>query len=278
MSSPQFPTYGRGDDPDESPHEEHYAAPAPYGQGTYSHGAEHPGYAEPQQQQPQQPQPPQYAPPPQYAQPQQPPSPYAQPPAYRPGAPYGAPAQPQPHELPTYGRPQTAASRDPRAARVVLIAAIIAGVYGLLALSVQRVALREIAQAPGSPLNHPLRTDVIDTAGQLLLLVVGGAALGLWLRDLLARRKAARAIDPVELVGLGLIGVALIPLVIWAVMVLSTGLGAVDDAVDRLPTAYGWGGVGLLLLAGGFALGYRELRPEVANPVVQAAPDRPPWE
>jgi hypothetical protein len=155
---------------------------------------------------------------------------------------------------------------------------VIAAVYGLLVISVQRVSIREIAQLPGSPLNHPLRTDVIDTIGQLLILIVGLAALGMWLRDLLSRRKAGRDPDPIELTGLGLIALALIPLLIWFVMVLSTGMGSIDDSLDRLPTAYGWGGFGLLLLAVGFALGYRELRPPVANPVVQAAPDRPPWE
>jgi hypothetical protein len=143
---------------------------------------------------------------------------------------------------------------------------------------VQRVSIREIAQLPGSPLNHPLRTDVIDTIGQLLIILVGVAALGMWLRDFLNRRKAAREPDPIELIGLGLVAVSLIPLLIWFVMVLSTGMGSIDDSLDRLPTAYGWGGTGLLILAVGFGLGYRELRPPVANPIVQAAPDRPPWE
>jgi hypothetical protein len=61
-------------------------------------------------------------------------------------------------------------------------------------------------------------------------------------------------------------------------MVLSTGMGSIDDSLDRLPTAYGWGGTGLLILAVGFALGYRELKADVGNPVVQAPPTRPPWE
>jgi predicted acyltransferase len=161
---------------------------------------------------------------------------------------------------------------------VVLLAAVIAAVYGLLVVSVQRVSLREISQAPGSPLNHPLRTDVLDTIGQLLILIVGVAALVMWLRDLQVRRKARRELDPFELGGLGLVALSLIPILIWLGMVLSTGLGAIDDSLHRLPTAYGWGGFGLLLLALGFALGYRELKPEVSNPVVQAAPDRPPWE
>jgi hypothetical protein len=145
-------------------------------------------------------------------------------------------------------------------------------------LSIQRVSLREISQAPGSPLNHPLRTDVIDTIGQLLILIVGLAALGMWLRDLVSRRKAGRQPDPVELGGLGLVAVSLIPILIWFVMVVSTGMGAIDNSLSRLPTAYGWGGVGLLILAAGFALGYRELRPPVSDLVVRAAPDRPPWE
>jgi hypothetical protein len=73
-----------------------------------------------------------------------------------------------------------------------------------------------------------------------------------------------------------LVALSLIPILVWFVMVLSTGVGSIN--VDRLPTAYGWGGFGLLMLAAGLALGYRELRPPVPNPVVQAAPDRPPWE
>jgi len=301
MSSPQFPTYGRGDDPDEPDPAEHYAKPTPYG------GSHYGPYAPPQPDQqgapPGQPQPgprgdqlsgphgqtqpSQYgqAPPSQYAGAPQPaeyagqPAAHYQPPAYRPGHPYGPPAHPQQQELPTYGRDdQPAVPRDPRAARVVLLALVIAAVYGLLVLSVQRVSLREISQAPGSPLNHPLRTDVIDTIGQLLILIVGVAAIAMWLRDLLNRRKAGRQPDPVELGGLGLVAVSLIPILVWLVMVLSTGMGAIDDSLHRLPTAYGWGGMGLLILAAGFALGYRELRPEVPNPIVQAAPDRPPWE
>jgi hypothetical protein len=260
MSSQDFPTYGRGENPDESREDEHYAKPVPYGQpGLPQFGVPN-QYAE---------QPPPAA----YDQP--PPGAYNQPPAYRPGAPYGPPATPQPHELPTYGRP---APRDPRAARVVLLAAVIAGIYGLLVISVQRISLREISQLPGSPLNHPLRTDAIDTIGQLLTLVVGLAALAMWLRDVLNRRKDNRQPDPIELTGLGLVALSLIPILIWFVMVLTTGMGAIDDSLHRLPTAYGWGGTGLLILALGLALGYRELKPEVRNPVVQQAPDRPPWE
>jgi hypothetical protein len=277
MSSPQFPTYGRGDQPEEPRDDEHYAKPAPYGGNTYGGSS----YGDPSQ-------PGAYLAPPQPGAYPDPagaaPGPYGdqhgynQPPAYRPGSPYGQPAHPQQHQLPTYGRDQAPAPRDPRAARVLLLATIIATVYGLLVISVQRVSLREISQAPGSPLNHPLRTDVIDTIGQLLVLLVGVAALVMWLRDVLARRKVGRQPDPVELGGLGLIAVSLVPLLIWMIMVLTTGMGAIDDSLHRLPTAYGWGGAGLLILAAGFALGYRELKPEVSNPVVQAAPHRPPWE
>ncbi|MDX6281639.1 MAG: hypothetical protein QOH03_2710 [Kribbellaceae bacterium] len=278
MSSQDFPTYGRGDNPDESHEDDHYAKPAPYGGNTFAQGTTptQPGPYQPQPgaYQPGQPVQPQYGVPNQYGE-QQPPAAYNQPPTYRPGAPYGPPAHPQPHELPTYGRP---APRDPRAARVVLLAAVIAGIYGLLVISVQRISLREISQLPGSPLNHPLRTDVIDTIGQLLTLIVGLAALGMWLRDVANRRKADRQPDPTELAGLGLVALSLIPLLVWLVMVLTTGMGAIDDSLHRLPTAYAWGGTGLLILTVGLALGYRELKPEIRNPVVQQAPDRPPWE
>ncbi|HEY0471500.1 MAG TPA: hypothetical protein VGD34_07530 [Kribbella sp.] len=264
MSSHEFPTYGRGDDPGEPGDDEHYAKPAPYGGATYGSGS--------------------YSAPPQVPYGEQPPGQaypadheYVQPPGYRPGHPYGPPAHPQ--QLPTYGRAVgPAAPRDPRAARVVLLAVVIAAVYGLLVLSIQRVSLRDISQAPGSPLNHPLRTDVIDTIGQLLVLIVGLAALGMWLRDLVNRRKAGQQPDPVELGGLGLVAISLIPILVWFVMVVSTGMGGIGDSLNRLPTAYGWGGVGLLILAAGFALGYRELRPPVPDPVVRAAPERPPWE
>jgi hypothetical protein len=283
MSSQDFPTYGRGDEPEQSGEDHHYAKPAPYAGGTFGSGPqnapEHGHYAPPE---PYSTQPGQYGAPPPGAGPGQSdpgggPQ-YSQPPNYRPGTPYGPPAHPQQQELPTYGRDQPVAPRDPRAARVVLLASIIAGIYGLLVISIQRVALREISQAPGSPLNHPLRTDVIDTIGQLLLLLVGAVALWMWGRDVLARRRAGRQPDPVELGGLLLVAVSMIPILIWLIMILSTGMGAIDDSVDRLPTAYGWGGLGLLILAAGFALGYRELKPELGNPVVQARPDRPPWE
>lgn len=272
MSSQDFPTYGRGDNPDESRPDEHYAKPAPYGGGASTAGGPNdpsqPGafLAPPPVQQPGQPQ---------YGEQVPAGHVYNQPPAYRPGTPYGPPADPQSHQLPMYGREPV---RDPRAARVVLIATIIAGIYGLLVISVQRVSLREISQAPGSPLNHPLRTDAIDTIGQLLTLVVGAAALAMWLRDVLGRRKAGRQPQPPELAGLGLVGLSLIPLMIWFVMVLTTGLGSIDDSLGRLPTAYAWGGAGLLILTAGLALGYRELKPDVSNPVVQAPPSRPPWE
>jgi predicted secreted protein len=275
MSSQDFPTYGRGEEPEQPGEEHHYAQPAPYSGSTYTSGRHADPHAGPYAQ----PQPGAYGPPPgQYGVPPQGPDAYTQPPNYRPGNPYGTPAHPQQHELPTYGREQPAAPRDPRAARVVLLATIIAAVYGLLVLTVQRVALREISQAPGSPLNHPLRTDVIDTIGQLLLLLVGAAAIALWARDVLARRKVGRQLDPIELGGLLLVGVSMVPILIWLLMVLSTGMGAVDDSLDRLPTAYGWGGTGLLILAVGFALGYRELKADVSNPVVKAPPARPPWE
>jgi len=161
---------------------------------------------------------------------------------------------------------------------VVGLATVIAAIYGLLVVSVQRVALREISQAPGSPLNHPLRTDVIDAIGQLLLLVVGAAALVMWIRDVFARRRAGSQPDPVELGGLLLVAVSLIPILVWLIMVLSTGLGAIDDSIGRLPKAYGWGGIGLLILAAGLALGYRELKPDVTNPVVKDSPVKAPWE
>jgi hypothetical protein len=119
---------------------------------------------------------------------------------------------------------------------------------------------------------------VIDTVGQLLVLVVGAAALVMWLRDVLARRKAGIQPDPIELGGLVSVAISFVLLLIWLVMVLTTGLGSIDDSLDRLPTAYGWGGAGLLILAFGLFLGYRELKPEVPNPLITAAPNRPPWE
>ncbi|MGW7683339.1 hypothetical protein ACWGID_21570 [Kribbella sp. NPDC054772] len=287
MSSQDFPTYGRDDEPEQQPSadQHHYAPPTPYGGGTYGSGQQPPEapeyYAEPQLYGTP---PGQYGVPPQ-PQPQQQPhgqgqitAPHAQPPTYRPGTPYGASASPEPHELPTYGRDEPAAPRDPRAARVVGLATAIAAIYGLLVISVQRVSLRDISQAPGSPLNHPLRTDVIDAVGQLLLLVVGVVALAMWIRDLRARSRAGQQPEPGEVVGLILVAVSAVLILVWLFMVLSTGLGANDESVHRLPTAYGWGGFGLLVLAAGLFLGHRELKPEVPNPVVQGPPAKAPWE
>jgi hypothetical protein len=291
MSS-DFPTYGRGDDPAEpEPLSQYggYAKPAAYGPGGYSQPQDP---NQPHQGQPQPGQPPYGPPPPQYGQPPsyaggpagpgQPPgtgdrpSPYG-PPEHPQQPLYGPPGHPQ---QPPYGpeplAPQPVA-RDPRIARVLLITAIVSAVYGLLVLTVQRSALRDIAQAPGSPLNHPLRTDVIDTLGQLSVLALGGVSIAFWLRDLMSRRRAGRQPDAVEMGGLALLGIALVPLLVWVLMVMSTGMGADDDTLDRLPTAYGWGGMGLLLLALGFTLGYRTLRPPVSNPIVQPPPQRPPW-
>ncbi|WP_405063341.1 hypothetical protein OG474_17340 [Kribbella sp. NBC_01505] len=271
MSSQDFPTYGREPEPerpDEVQEQQHLAPPTPYGGGTYGHGG--------------QPVPPPYAPPPQNygSQPGQyggPPTDPAQPPSYRPGHPYGAPVDPHPDHFPTYGRKEPFAGRDPRAAKVVLLATLIAAIYGLMVISIQRVSIREITQAPGSTLNHPLRTDVIDALGQLLILLVGVAALALWARDVLARRKAARQPETSEILGGVLVAASLIPLLVWLVMVLTTGLGAADDTLDRLPKAYAWGGFGLLILAAGLFLGYRELKPD-PDTVVRAAPGRAPWE
>jgi hypothetical protein len=166
---------------------------------------------------------------------------------------------------------------NPRAAKVALIAGIVAAFYGLLALSIQRTALREIAQAPGSELNHPLRTDVIDTIGQLSVAILAGAALTLWIRDLLARRKQGRSPAIAEYVGLGLIAVGAVFILIWMLMIASTGFGSDDATTGRLPSAYGYGGFGLLLVGAGLFMAYRVLRPDL-QPVVQSAPTRPPWE
>ncbi|TDD55892.1 hypothetical protein E1263_25785 [Kribbella antibiotica] len=284
MSSQDFPTYGREPEREQpsteqpsavqpsavqpSEGQQYVAPPAPYGGGTYGHGG--------------QPLPPPYAPPPQSygSQPGQyggPPTDPAQPPSYRPGHPYGAPVDQHPDHFPQYGRKEPFPGRDPRAAKVLLLATLIAAFYGLLVISIQRVSIREITQAPGSPLNHPLRTDVIDALGQLLILLVGVVALVLWARDVLGRRKLGRQPAAAEIGGGALVAVSLIPLLIWFVMVLTTGLGSADDTLDRLPTAYGWGGFGLLILAAGLFLGYRELKPEYDS-VVRAAPGRAPWE
>lgn len=314
MSSSDFPTYGRGDDPAERDDSDKYAQPTPYGQGEYTQPPpEQPGAPSGQPGGPLQSPPPfeppgqrrnigQFGPPAHHGQPGQfgQPGSYGGPSQYAPPPPqpgpgqfgqYGVPAPgyPQPPAHPqqpggpvdAYGHghgPLADVGRDARAAKVLLIAAISAGVYGLLVLTVQRVSLREIVQAPGSTLNHPLRTDVIDSIGQLLVLIVGAAAIGMWARDVVARRKAKVQPDRVELAGLALVAASLLPLLIWLVMVLSTGMGAIDDTLDRLPTAYAWGGLGLFLLAAGFALGYRTLKPEVSNPIIRPTPQRPPWE
>ena len=170
-----------------------------------------------------------------------------------PALPYGAAGASTAARAPDVRAGEPVASRDPRAARVVAAGRAVAAVYGLLVVSVQRVALREISQAPGSPLNHPLRTDVIDTIGQLLLHR--------------GRRGRAGAVDPRRArppqgrtparpgrarrsaAGRGLADP-------------DPDLGChgpvhrhwvrIDDTLDRLPTAYGWGGIGLLILAAGF--------------------------
>ena len=177
----------------------------------------------------------------------------------------------------THPGPVRTVDPNPRAAKVALIAGIVAAFYGLLALSVQRTALREIAQAPGSELNHPLRTDVIDTIGQLSVAILTGAALTLWIRDLLARRRQGRSPAIAEYVGLGLITLGAVFILIWMLMIASTGFGSDDATTGRLPSAYGYGGFGLLLVGAGLFVAYRVLRPDL-QPVVQSAPYRPPWE
>ncbi|HEY3001861.1 MAG TPA: hypothetical protein VGJ44_05890, partial [Kribbellaceae bacterium] len=187
------------------------------------------------------------------------------------GAPFGHP------QAGAATGPETAVEPNPTAARISLIGAIVAAFYGLLMMTVQRTALREIAQAPGSDLNHPLRTDVIDTILQLTVAALTAVALFFWLRDLLDRRRAGRQPGTVEIVGLGLIGVAAVFGLIWFGIIASTGFGSNDELTGRLPTAYGYGGFGLLLLAAGLLIGYRVFRPDPAT-VVQHAPARPPWE
>jgi hypothetical protein len=281
MSSPQFPTYGRDDEP--APEEQEprygYAPPAPYGEHGYARGDFPDGGSH--QFPHHRPAPADYtagAPP--YAPPQPPPTTYQPPPygpsSYQPGQ-YGAPGHPQ--QTPYDAKPGQVQLRpaDPRAARMTLAAALAAGIYGLLMITLQRVSLRDISQAPGSPNNHPLRTDVLDAIGQVSVLGLGGYALFLWINDLQKRRAAGAEPSPVELGGLALIGVSLIPFAVWLLMLVSTGLGAVDDTIDRLPTAYGWGGLGMLILAVGLGIGNRIFQP-AANPVVRRAPDRPPWE
>lgn len=279
MSSPEFPTYGRDDEPaaeESRPRYGGYAAPAPYGEHGYARG-DYPDSGSHQF--------PHHRPPPAdytagappYAPPQQQPSAY-QPPQHGPSSyqpSWSAPAHPQQTSYDVAAAPLKPA--DPRVARLTLAAAIVAGFYGFLMLTLQRASLREISQAPGSPNNHPLRTDVLDAFGQLAVLGLGGFALYLWIRDLQKRRAAGTEPSPVELGGLALIGISLIPFAVWLLMLVSTGLGAADDTIDRLPTAYGWGGTGMLILAVGLGLGNRVFQP-AANPVVRPAPDRPPWE
>jgi hypothetical protein len=278
MSSQDFPTYGRGDEPPEEP--EHPVVPPaePYGRGQYGQRL----YGEP----------PNYAPthgghgeyggppPPQYG-------PQAQrygPPAYGQG---GRRPFPPPGSQTFHGTGQPAITNrtqvqrsvepNPQAARMALLGGVVAGFYGLLVLTIQRTALREIAQAPGSELNHPLRTDVIDAIGQLAVTGLTAVALTLWIRDVLVRRRQGKSPVVAELVAFVLMSTAAVFLLIWALIVGSTGFGSVDDTTDRLPTAYGYGGFGLWLLAAGLLIGYYKLRPDMVS-VVQSGPNRPPWD
>jgi hypothetical protein len=270
MSSQDFPTYGRGDDNPEDDQEHHPVVPPaqPYGHGQFS-GAPQPRYGEPPGHSPYQPQHSQFGQhgPPQYGQGgQQPIPPPGQPPVPPPWQQQG-PFQPA----------ERAVDPNPQVARLAMIGAVVAAFYGLLVLTVQRTALREIAQAPGSDLNHPLRTDIIDTIGQLAVAGLTGVVLALWIRDLVERRKRGKAPVIAELVAFGFIAVAMVFVVIWALIIASTGFGSLDDTTDRLPTAYGYGGLGLWLLAVGLFLVYRTLRPDLA-PVMGHSPSRPPWE
>jgi hypothetical protein len=276
MSSQDFPTYGRGDDnPDEDEQEHRPVVPPaqPYGHGQYA-AQPQPGYGQhPQGYNP-------------YARQQ---SQFGQygPPQYGQGGhqrfpplghhPPGPPAWQQAQQPTGYQRPERAVEPNAQVARLALIGGIVAAFYGLLVLTVQRTALREIAQQPGSDLNHPLRTDVIDTIGQLAVAGLTGVVLALWIRDLAERRKRGKSPVLAELVAFGFIGVGVLFMVIWGLIIASTGFGSIDDTTRRLPTAYGYGGVGLWMVAVGLFLVYRTLRPDV-TPVVQAAPGRPPWE
>ncbi len=284
--SQDFPTYGRGGDELPEQPEEHppvppaerygdqprygdpqdqrqnshggpppqqYAPPQQFGQGQYGpYGAHAPG---------------QYPYQPEYGQGQQPLNPYQYPPGQ-----YGQPYQQQPT-----GQQNRTVDPNPTAAKVALVAGIVTAFYALLVLTVQRTALREIAQAPGSELNHPLRTDVIDTLGQLAAGILTAIALTLWIRDVLNRRRQGRWPAVAEYVGFGLIGLGAIFLLIWFLMIASTGFGSDDTATGRLPSAYGYGGFGLALVAAGLFTAYRVLRPDM-QPVVQSAPARAPWE
>ncbi len=254
-----------------------------YGQGQYGESGYHPG-GYPPAQSGQGPFAPSQYPPGQHAPSQYTPSQYGAgqygagqyaPGQYPPGQ-FGQPSY-EYGQVGTHPGPVRTVDPNPRAAKVALIAGIVAAFYGLLALSVQRTALREIAQAPGSELNHPLRTDVIDTIGQLSVAILTGAALTLWIRDLLARRRQGRSPAIAEYVGLGLITLGAVFILIWMLMIASTGFGSDDATTGRLPSAYGYGGFGLLLVGAGLFVAYRVLRPDL-QPVVQSAPYRPPWE
>ena len=263
MSSQEFPTYGRGDD-EQQQQQQQQQPPAvppaqPYGQGQY---------AAPQQYQ--------YGGPP--SQPyQQQQSQFGQ---YGPPQPYGREASP-PWQQNQQPRPQPTGERgvepNQQVARLAMAGCAVAAFYGLLVLTVQRAAFREIAQAPGSDLNHPLRTDIIDTIGQLAVAGLTGVVLALWIRDILERRKDGRTPVVMELVAFGFMAVALVFVLIWVFIVASTGFGSLDETTGRLPTAYGYGGLGLWLLAVGLFLVYRALRQDIYS-VIDAGPARPPWE
>jgi hypothetical protein len=203
---------------------------------------------------------------------------YPQGPQFGYGSPYGQGQYGDQYgQTPAQPLQATKPEPNPTAARIALVGGIVAAFYGLLMMTVQRRALREIAQAPGSDLNHPLRTDVIDTIFQLSVAALTGVVLFLWLRDLLERRRAGRQPATAEIVGLGLIGSAGLFGLIWFGIIASTGFGSNDELTGRLPAAYSYGGLGLLLLAAGLFIGYRLFRTDPAT-VVQSAPARPPWE
>lgn len=257
-----FPTYGRGGDEPQQPEQHPPVPPAERYGGR-------PRYGDPRDQPPN-------AHPQQFGQGQHGPYGVHAPVQYG-HNPYQHPPARPPYEQQPTGQQIRTVDPNPAVAKVALIAGIVTAFYGLLVLTVQRTALREIAQAPGSALNHPLRTDVIDTVGQLAAGVLTAIALTLWIRDVLDRRRAGRFPAIAEYVGFGLIGLGVIFLLIWFLMIAGTGFGSNDTATGRLPSAYGYGGFGLLLVAAGLFTAYRVLRPDM-QPVVQAAPVRPPWE
>ena len=264
MSSQEFPTYGRGDD-EQQQHQQPPAVPPaqPYGQGQYA-GQQQYQYGGPPKQPYQQPY-------------QQQPSQFGQ---YGPPQPYGQQPPPWQQTQPSPPRPRTGergVEPNTQVARLAAAGGAVAAFYGLLVLTVQRAALREIAQAPGSDLNHPLRTDIIDTIGQLAVAGLTGVVLALWIRDILERRKDGRSPVVMELVAFGFMAVALVFVLIWVFIVASTGFGSLDETTGRLPTAYGYGGLGLWLLAVGLFLVYRALRQDIYS-VIDAGPARPPWE